>query len=71
MSGLYYCRAVGATPRSRAGFVYQPQSISNLSDANWVPFGPPITGNGQTSTVLMAVGANGLGFYRLDVRHVP
>jgi endoglucanase len=54
-----------------AGFVYQPQLLSNLNSGSWLNVGSPITGNGQTVTVNMSVASGSQGFYRVQVTRAP
>jgi endoglucanase len=54
-----------------AGYVYQPQLLSNLNGGSWSNFGFPITGNGQAVTVNMSIGSGSQGFYRVQVTRAP
>lgn len=56
---------------TRQGFVYQPETSSNLVNGPWVSNAPSFTGDGQLHTLNMN-GSSGLqGFYRLRVTRAP
>jgi endoglucanase len=56
---------------TQPGFVYQPETVSNLVSGFWSNSRPPVYGNGNTATVNMSVGSGPQGFYRVRINHVP
>jgi hypothetical protein len=53
------------------GFVYQPQTSTDLSSGNWTSYGSSFMGSGVTTNITMQVGPGSQGFYRVQVNHAP
>lgn len=53
------------------GFVYQPQTSTNLATGNWTSYGPAFPGTGASTNINMQLGSVTRSFYRVKVSHVP
>ena len=56
---------------TKPGFVYQPQTISDLAGGAWRNYGAAIIGNSQVTNVNMSVGSTTEAFYRVRVTRAP
>jgi hypothetical protein len=56
---------------TQPGFIYQAETIPNLTGASWANHGSLLTGNGNTAVVNIVLGPAPQAFYRVRVDHVP
>jgi endoglucanase len=56
---------------AQPGFVYQPQTSTNLTITNWTDYGAAITGTGQTAAVVISPATNASSFYRVRAELAP
>ncbi|MEI9963210.1 MAG: glycoside hydrolase family 5 protein [Limisphaerales bacterium] len=56
---------------TQSGFVYQPQTSTDLTGDNWANLGSAIMGSNQTVSITMPVNSGSQGFYRVSTSHAP
>jgi endoglucanase len=56
---------------AQPGFVYQPQTISDLGGNSWSNYNSAITGSGQTVTITLPFVSTAQGFLRVRVNLAP